>query len=60
MAGPVLYGKNIPAAKPSTRRVDLRSLSFGASGPELPYPVYQFSGYRTRYEWPQHNPFKGL
>jgi hypothetical protein len=58
MASP-LYGKNIPKAPPRRRNVDLRSLSYGAAGPEQPYPVYQFSGYRTRYEYPGHNPFKG-
>jgi|GEM_PF-2086111 len=51
------YGTNVPTARPRKRTIDLRSLSFGVSGPEVPYPVYQFSGYRIRWEYPQHNPF---
>lgn len=51
------YGVNIPAAKPTKRVVDLRSLQYGLSGPEQPYPVYQFSGYRVKWEYPGHNPF---
>lgn len=51
------YGQNIPAARPQRRVVDLRSLQYGLSGPEQPYPVYQFSGYRIRWEYPKHNPF---
>lgn len=54
---PTLYGKNIPANPPSRRTIDQRSLVYGAAGPEPPYPVYQFSGYKTRWEWPGHNPF---
>lgn len=50
-------GINIPAAAPSRRVMDMRSLAYGASGPEGPYPVYQFSGYRTKWEYPGHNPF---
>jgi hypothetical protein len=50
-------GTNIPKAAPSRRTVDMRSLTYGASGPEPPYPVYQFSGNRNRWEWPGHNPF---
>jgi len=57
MAGPTLYGINIPAAKPTRRTIDMRSLAYGAAGPEPPYPVYQFSGYAVRWEWPGHNPF---
>lgn len=52
-----LYGKNIPANAPARRQIDLRSLNYGVAGPEQPYPVYQFSGYRVRWEWPRHNPF---
>ncbi len=52
-------GTNIPAAKPTKKIVDLRSLSYALSGPEQPYPVYQFSGARRRYEYPGHNPFGG-
>lgn len=55
MAAP--YGLNIPKNPPAKRMIDMRSLDYGASGPEQPYPVYQFSGYRTRWEWPAHNPF---
>lgn len=47
----------IPTAKPSRRTIDLRSLSFGLSGPIQPYPVYQFSGYRIKIEYDRHNPF---
>lgn len=54
---PTLYGKNVPKAAPQKRVVDLRSLQYGLSGPEQPYPVYQFSGYRVRWEYPKHNPF---
>ena len=50
---------NIPSNPPAKRVIDLRSLTYGASGPEMPYPVYQFSGARTRWEWPGHNPFAG-
>jgi len=48
---------SIPTAAPRRRTIDLRSLDYGVSGPEQPYPVYQFSGYRIRWEWPDHNPF---
>lgn len=47
----------IPKAPPVRKTIDLRSLSYGLSGPEQPYPVYQFSGYATRWEYPGHNPF---
>jgi len=50
----------IPQAKPTKRTIDIRSLSYGLSGPENPYPVYQFAGGRARWEFPKHNPFKGL
>ena len=49
---------NLPnKAPPSKRIIDIRSLAYGISGPEQPYPVYQFSGNRVRWEYPQHNPF---
>lgn len=50
-------GTNIPTAPPRKRTIDVRSLSYGLSGPEQPYPVYQFSGYRIKIERPGHNPF---
>lgn len=50
-------GVNIPANGPSKRVVDMRSLAYGLSGPTQPYPVYQFSGYRTKWERDRHNPF---
>ena len=56
MAAP--YGNNIPGNAPAKRVIDMRSLVYGAAGPEQPYPVYQFSGYRTRWEWPDHDPFE--
>ncbi len=56
MAGPT-YGKNIPTARPSIRKVDIRSLSYGLGGPLEPYPVWQFAGGRAKLEYPQHNPF---
>ena len=52
-----LYGVNVPANAPAKRTIDLRSLQYGVSGPEQPYPVYQFSGYRVKWEYPGHNPF---
>lgn len=52
-----VYGPGIPGNKPATRAIDMRSLDYGASGPEQPYPVYQFSGYRTKWEYPDHDPF---
>lgn len=55
--GIVNAGRNIPAAGPTKRIVDIRSLSFGISGQIQPYPVYQFSGYRTKWERDRHNPF---
>jgi hypothetical protein len=51
------YGTNVPTARPRRRTIDLRSLQYGVSGPEQAYPVYQFSGYRVRWEYPKHNPF---
>ena len=51
------YGRNIPTARPRIRKIDLRSLSYGMSGSEQPYPVYQFAGGRARLEYPRHNPF---
>jgi len=53
-------GVNIPAYGPSKRVVDMRSLSFGISGQVQPYPVYQFSGYRTKWERDRHNPFSSV
>lgn len=50
-------GTNIPTAKPQKRVVDIRSLSYALSGPEQPYPVYQFSYGRAKLEYPRHNPF---
>jgi hypothetical protein len=50
-------GKNIPTARPSIRKIDIRSLSYGLSGSEEPYPVYQFAGGRAKWEYPRHNPF---
>lgn len=47
---------NIPQAKPGKRTIDMRALVYGVSGPEQPYPVYQFSN-RAFPEYPQHNPF---
>ena len=48
---------NVPSNAPAKRTIDMRSLDYGAAGPEQPYPVYQFSGYRTKWEYPGHNPF---
>ena len=53
-------GVNIPAYGPSKRIVDMRSLSYGMSGPIQPYPVFQFSGYRTKWERDRHNPFASV
>ena len=54
----LIYGKNIPTGAPAKRTIDMRSLAYGAAGPEMFYPVYQFSdGYRARWEQPGHNPF---
>lgn len=50
-------GRNIPTARPTIRKIDIRSLSYGMAGPEQPYPVYQFAGGRTRLEYPGHDPF---
>jgi hypothetical protein len=57
--GPPSQLKGIPQSKPSRRTMDVRSLSYGLSGPEQPYPVYQFSHGRARWENPGHNPFTG-
>lgn len=57
---PVVTFNNIPKARPSTRIIDDRSLVFALSGAEQPYPVYRFSGNRDKWEFPGHNPFKGL
>lgn len=57
MPVPNYPGRNIPTAPPTRRKIDERSLSFGLGGPEQPYEVYQFSGYRVRLEYPGHNPF---
>lgn len=48
------------SVKPKVRTTNLRALAFAAAGPEQPYPVYQFSQRRQRFELPQHNPFRGL
>jgi Chitobiase/beta-hexosaminidase C-terminal domain len=53
-------GVNVPAYGPSKRVVDIRSLSYGLSGQIQPYPVYQFSGYRTKWERDRHNPFASI
>ena len=54
------YSNNLPnKAPPSKRIIDDRSLVFGLAGPEQPYPTYQFSGNRVRWEYPKHNPFAG-
>lgn len=50
----------IPNARPTTRKINLRALIYAVSGPEEPYPVYQFSAGRRKIERPQHNPFKNL
>lgn len=50
----------IPKTKPTVRTTNLRALVFAAAGPPKPYPVYQFSQRKERFELPQHNPFKGL
>jgi hypothetical protein len=50
----------IPKSRPTKRIIDLRSLSYGLSGPVAPYPVYQFSEYRTKIEYDRHNPFLGV
>jgi len=50
-------GVNIPSSPPAKRVIDIRSLTYGLSGQEPPYPVYQFAQGRRRYEWPGHNPF---
>lgn len=47
----------IPTAKPTVRKIDIRSLSYGMSGPVAPYPVYRFSGYVDKIEYDRHNPF---
>ena len=49
--------QNIPQSKPTKRVIDIRSLSYGLSGQEQPYPVYQFSHGHARWEYPGHNPF---
>jgi len=48
---------SIPKNAPAIRQIDIRSLDYALSGPEPPYPVYQFSGYRVKWEYPGHNPF---
>jgi hypothetical protein len=67
LSGPTSYsyvivrqGRNVPAYGPSKRLTDIRSLSFGLSGQIQPYPVYQFSGYRTKWERDRHNPFSSV
>ena len=52
-----VYGTNIPTAKPTKKVIDDRSLSHALSGPESPYPVYQFSFGRWKIERRGHNPF---
>lgn len=56
----VRQGVNVPAYGPSKRITDIRSLSYGLSGQIQPYPVYQFSGYRTKWERDRHNPFASI
>jgi hypothetical protein len=56
----VRAGVNVPAYGPSKRVVDIRSLSYGLSGQIQPYPVFQFSGYRTKWERDRHNPFASI
>ena len=46
--------------RPTHRRISYKTLVYAAAGPELPYPVYQFSNGKTRVEKPKHNPFRGL
>jgi hypothetical protein len=48
---------NIGGAAPSNRTIDMRSLDYGAAGPEQPYDVYRFSGHKVFWEFPDHNPF---
>ena len=50
------YGTGQGAA-PAKRTIDMRSLDYGAAGPEQPYPVYQFSGRKDFWEYPELNPF---
>lgn len=45
--------------KPRVRRISIRSAVHHISGPEQPYPVYQFSN-RVFVERKGHNPFEGL
>lgn len=49
----------IPSARPSTRKIDIRSLSYGMSGPVQPYPVYQFSAYVYKIEYDRHAYYQG-
>jgi hypothetical protein len=53
----VRYGRNVPAARPTKRVIDIRSMSFGLSGPIRDYPVYQFANDRRFWERDRHNPF---
>jgi len=45
--------------KPVRRTISIKSISIALSGPEEPYPHYQFSN-RQFLAKPNHNPFKGL
>lgn len=53
------YPGGVPGRKPLTRKISARSIVFALSGPEQPYPHYQFSG-KQFFAKPNHNPFKGL
>lgn len=46
-----------PVRPVTTRKVNIRALSYALDGPEQPYPVYQFSEGRSFIERPRHNPF---
>ena len=45
--------------RPVRRSISIKSISIALSGPEEPYPHYQFSN-RQFFAKPNHNPFKGL
>jgi len=49
----------VKGRKPLTRKISARAIVFALSGPEQPYPHYQFSG-KQFFAKPNHNPFKGL
>ena len=58
-ASPPATGFRVSRRKPTTRVVSAKSVSLALSGPEQPYPVYQFSN-RVFVERKGHNPFDGL